>query len=206
MDARMLESGLLAGAAPLKVELTDALIEVLKTKDAGTFSHSNRVGALMEEWIRHLHSRSRWLEIDPIPLFWAAFLHDVGKVGVNNAILNKAGPLTAEERAVLQRHSETGFELVRGIPGIADAALGVLHHHERWDGGGYPSGLKGPAIPVVARFIAIVDAFDAMTSERSYQTARTAKEAIEEIRLKAGTQFCPDLVEEFTQFIDARNA
>jgi len=179
---------------------------VLRSKDSGTFSHSTRVGALMHEWIRHLHSRSRWLEIDPASLFWSAFLHDVGKISVDQAVLNKSGPLTPEERAHLQRHSEAGFELVRGIPGMAEAALGVLHHHERWDGGGYPSGLAGAAIPVLARFIAIVDAFDAMTSDRSYQTARSAQEAVEEIRLKAGTQFCPVLAGEFVQFVDARNA
>jgi HD-GYP domain-containing protein (c-di-GMP phosphodiesterase class II) len=202
MDARTLVSAPVAGAVPL----TDALIEVLRAKDSGTYAHSTRVGALMDEWIRHLHSRSRWLEIDASVLFWSAFLHDVGKIGVSQAILNKPGRLTPDEQTVLRRHSETGFELVRGVPGMAEAALGVLHHHERWDGEGYPSGLKGSSIPVLARFIAIVDAFDAMTTDRPYQAARTAHEAVEEIRLKSGAQFCPDLVEEFAQFVDARNA
>jgi HD-GYP domain-containing protein (c-di-GMP phosphodiesterase class II) len=202
MDARSLKSDPVISPT----SLIESLFEVLRSKDLETFSHSSRVGRLTSEWIQHLHARSRWLEIDAEALSIAARFHDIGKIGIKASVLNKPGALDEVERAIVRQHSEIGFELFCNVSGLSQGALGILHHHERWDGGGYPSGLRGREIPIEARFIAIVDAFDAMTSGRSYQKLKSEAEALQEIRLNAGKQFCPDLVEEFTQFLDARRA
>jgi hypothetical protein len=122
-------------------------------------------------------------------LRFAGLLHDLGKLGVPIALLNSSGGLSEAEYAELARHPEQGVAMIRDIPFLRDAAAGVRHHHERFDGFGYPAGLKGAEIPQFARAIAVADAFDAMTTTRSYRPARTPEQAMTELRTGAGRQF-----------------
>ncbi len=201
MDASQLQDPSIQ--TPDQIEFS--LLNLINFKDTSTFHHSNRVAALTYEWAQFMRSRSKWLDINVSGLVMAARLHDVGKVGVVERVLSKAGPLTAEERLQMNLHVEIGYELVRDLPMAEGLALAVLHHHERWDGGGYPAGLQGEQIPLFAQIIGIVDAYDAMTSDRSYQKARSSLEALDEINRGAGRQFSPGLTSEFNQFLHARN-
>jgi HD-GYP domain-containing protein (c-di-GMP phosphodiesterase class II) len=124
-------------------------------------------------------------------------LHDVGKLGVPTKVLQKTGPLTEEEFAAIQLHPMRGLEIVREIGFLTEALAGIMHHHERVDGRGYPMGFAGHEIPEFARIIAVADAFDSMTSTRSYREARGIDEALAELRRGAGTQFDPLLVDAF---------
>ena len=130
-----------------------------------------------------------------------ALLHDIGKVAISESILDKSGPLTAEEWDVMKRHCEIGYRIVASSPDLLDVAEGVLYHHERWDGGGYPHGLVGEDIPIAARIVALADAFDAMTSDRPYRKALSRKDALAEIALEAGRQFDPALTSEFLNML-----
>ena len=126
-------------------------------------------------------------------------LHDVGKLGVPTRVLQKTGALTDEEFATIARHPVRGLEMVREIAFLGEAFQGILHHHERLDGRGYPMGLIGRAIPEFARIIAVADAFDSMTSTRSYRRARSVEEALEELDHCRGTQFDPQFVAALTE-------
>jgi putative nucleotidyltransferase with HDIG domain len=126
-----------------------------------------------------------------------AYLHDIGKLGIPDGILFKPGPLTYEERKVMQKHVELGFDLVKGIQFLEDAAEVILTHHERFDGSGYPRGLKGDQIPVVGRTFAVADTFDAITTDRPYQRAISLEMGRENIRHLSGTHFDPQVVQAF---------
>lgn len=128
-------------------------------------------------------------------------LHDIGKIGISDALLNKPSRLTNEEWMEMKKHPEIGYRIAMSIPGLAPIAEYILCHHERYDGKGYPQGLKGEEIPVLSRILSIVDAYDAMTSDRSYRKAMSKEEAIEEINKCAGTQFDPNIVEIFLKII-----
>jgi putative nucleotidyltransferase with HDIG domain len=186
-------------------DLVQNLVQIIKLKDRNTLEHSNRVYSITREWATYMRSRMRWNEVDVAALELSALLHDVGKVGILDEVLNKAGPLTAIERDHLEQHAEIGYEMIRDYPQINDIADGVRHHHERWDGRGYPLGLKESEIPAMARVICIVDAYDAITSDRPYRLARTREEAILELQKEAGRQFDPVLVNEFIGFLHAQN-
>ncbi|MBU6154426.1 MAG: HD domain-containing protein [Bdellovibrionales bacterium] len=190
---------------PSESGLEYALLELLRRKSDETHEHSSRVGGLAREWVEHMHSRSKWLEVSSGEVELGARFHDIGKIAISDKVLNKAGPLSPEERVQMNGHSRIGFELFCNVSSLQQISLAILHHHERWDGAGYPDGLRGSEIPFIARVIGIVDAFDAMTSSRCYQRARSEDAALEEIRLNGGSQFCPDLVEDFAQFLNARN-
>jgi HD-GYP domain-containing protein (c-di-GMP phosphodiesterase class II) len=127
----------------------------------------------------------------------AAMLHDMTKLELPKAILNKAGPLTDDEWQKIQRHPELGYDMVRNAPFLRQAGEIILCHHERYDGGGYPRGLKGEEIPLTARVFAVADAYGAMTSDRPYRKAVSHAAAVREIRGSAGTQFDPRVVDAF---------
>ena len=130
-------------------------------------------------------------------LVFAGMLHDVGKLGVPTKVLQKAGPLTEEEYAAIQLHPMRGLEIVREIGFLNEALAGIMHHHERIDGRGYPMGFAGDEIPEFARIIGVADAFDSITSTRSYRKARTVAQGVEELRKGAGSQFDPAIVAAF---------
>ena len=128
-----------------------------------------------------------------------AMLHDIGKVGINDAILQKPGPLTAEEWLEMKKHPEIGFRIAQNNIDLAPVADYILCHHERWDGTGYPRGLKGEEIPILSRILAVVDAYDAMTSRRVYRDEISGAQAAAEILRAAGTQFDPEVARVFVE-------
>jgi putative two-component system response regulator len=130
-------------------------------------------------------------------------LHDIGKIFIKEAMLKKNGELTGEERAEMMRHPLNGAEMVRDIPYLAAAIPVIRHHHERWDGSGYPDGLQGENIPLDARIIAVVDVFDAMTTDRPYHQADSFEKAREYIVSASGTHFDPLVVNAFLKVLEA---
>jgi len=186
-------------------DLVQNLIQLISLKDQDTLEHSNRVYSLTREWGTQMRAKWQWIDLDVSALELAALLHDVGKVGVLDEVLLKTEALNAVERDHLEQHSEIGYQLIRDYPGIQDIAQGVRHHHERWDGRGYPLGLKETQIPKIAQIISIVDAYDAITSDRPYREARSSECALGEIERGAGCQFAPDLVQDFLSFMHGRN-
>ena len=165
-----------------------ALANAVEARDAYTGKHAERVAAY---GLRLAHAAG--VEVDPQVEF-GFLLHDVGKVAVPDAILFKPGPLTTEERTLMVKHPEIGSEILRHIDFLDDAKLVVRHHHERWDGLGYPDGLSREEIPVPARVFAVADTLDALTTDRPYRQACPWADARSVIRREAGTQFDPAIV------------
>jgi HD-GYP domain-containing protein (c-di-GMP phosphodiesterase class II) len=126
-------------------------------------------------------------------------VHDIGKIGINENILNKAGPLTEAEYEEMKRHPQIGYRILSSTNEMSDLAFYTLCHHERWDGKGYPKGIKGVEIPMVSRIIAVADAYDAMTSERPYREPQSVQSAVSELQKFSGTQFDPDVVDVFVE-------
>jgi cyclic di-GMP phosphodiesterase len=170
-----------------------ALGAAIDLRDNETAGHSQRVCRYSLEIARAMG----WHEKELGSLARGAYLHDIGKLGVPDGILLKPGPLTAEEWKLMQRHSQIGFDLIKDIPFLADASEIVLMHHERFDGSGYPRGLKGEEILLGARIFAIADTLDAMTSERPYQRATSFESARDTIRRLSGTAFDPRVASVF---------
>ncbi|MEE1813040.1 HD-GYP domain-containing protein [Streptomyces sp. BE133] len=175
-----------------------ALVQAVDIKDTYTRGHSERVGQASVLIARELGMDQGRLEV----LRFAGTLHDVGKLGVPTRVLRKDGPLTPQERRVIELHPEYGHEIVRGIGFLGEARAAILHHHERLDGSGYPYGLSGREIPEFARVVAVADAFDAMTSTRSYRRGRPVPAALEELERCAGTQFDPQMVRALVRAVD----
>jgi putative two-component system response regulator len=160
-----------------------------------TKGHGARVAALAEPVARRLG----WDAARLATLHFGAPLHDIGKVSVRAELLSKAGPLTIEERIEIETHPSAGAALVAPLRYARQALPYVLFHHERWDGCGYPSGLRGDAIPIEGRLLAVADAFDAMTSTRPYREALTTDRALAEIAICSGSQFDPTVAEAFLE-------
>ncbi|WP_199552838.1 HD-GYP domain-containing protein [Streptomyces sp. N35] len=175
-----------------------ALVQAVDIKDEYTRGHSERVGKASVLIARELGMPDDRVEV----LRFAGILHDVGKLGVPTRLLRKDGPLTPEERRIIELHPEYGHEMVRGIGFLGEARTAILHHHERLDGSGYPYGLVGRQIPEFARLVAVADAFDAMTSTRSYRRARPVSEALTELKRCAGRQFDPQMVRALVRALD----
>ena len=173
--------------------LAEALATALDLREQETGLHSKRVACHTLVLAKRCMNASETLR----QIYWGALLHDVGKIGVPDAILLKPGPLTAAEQAVMRTHPEKGHAILAAIPFLQDAAQIVLSHEERFDGSGYPRGLAREAIPFGARLFAIIDTLDAMTSDRPYRRALPFDIAMAEIQRFAGTQFDPAAVEVF---------
>ncbi len=174
------------------------LTQVMRAKDALLYRHSLRVQFLALTLTSGLHLP----EDEGLTIVLAAFLHDIGKIRINNTILFKASRLTRQEYEVVKAHTAYGAEMLSQFKMLKDVVPPVYHHHERWDGRGYPDGIRGDAIPLGARIVAIADTFEAMTSRRNYQNRRTPIQAIEELYKHAGTQFDARLVRLFSQSLE----
>jgi len=175
-----------------------ALCQAVETKDFYTRGHSERVSRGSVMIAREIGMRAERVEA----IRYAGMLHDVGKLGVPTSVLQKNGSLTDEEYAAIQLHPMRGLDIVREIGFLDEALAGIMHHHERIDGKGYPMGLAGDEIPEFARVLAVADAFDAMTSNRSYRGARSVPEGVTELRKWAGAQFDPAFVDAFVTAIE----
>ncbi len=175
------------------VETITVLAKAVETRDAYTGGHVERVryySACIAERLGISGDERRYLEC-------GAVLHDVGKIAVPDLILGKRGPLSRREWRLVQRHPLVGRQLLAGITFLGPALEAVATHHERWDGTGYPRRLKGDAIPLPGRVVAVADAYDAMTTDRPYRPALPPEAALDELKRGRGTQFDPDVVDAF---------
>ncbi len=179
----------------LRMYTLSALVRSLDAREHETQAHSSRVQAYTMRLARQFPIEESELE----DLGLGALLHDVGKIGVPDAILGKAGKLTDKEWTMMRRHPEIGAEILGGMDFLEGAIPVVLHHHEQFDGSGYPSGLKGLAIPLAARLFSVIDAYDALTSDRPYRRGVSPATARRRISELAGTQFDSQVVEKFLE-------
>ena len=178
-------------------EMLASLIQALQECDSDTEHHVRRT----QHMGAALGRRIELTDIQQSDLALLCLLHDIGKIGIPLEILNKPGKLSEEERKILRSHARKGYEIANSnneLKGIAEA---ILHHHERWDGNGYPDGLSQESIPLLSRVIAVVDAYDAMTNDRSYRFAMSISDAMEELKRCAGSQFDPFIVSEFLSLL-----
>ncbi len=176
---------------------SEALAEAVNSRDPYTGGHIRRVehySLLMAEALGLDEKEKEDLRL-------AAILHDIGKIGIDDSILRKTEPLSPEEEAAMQKHPEIGGRPMSFVTEMRDIIPGVRHHHENYDGSGYPDGLKGDEIPLHARIIAIADAFDALTTDRPYRRAVTREEALDILRSESGIRFDPALVELFCRLM-----
>lgn len=182
-----------AGEAPTSVsfaayhDLIQAIVAALEARDPHTAEHSLRVADMVERTCKLMGLPAE--QCDAVHM--AAHMHDIGKIGIPDAVLLKRSRLTPEEHAVLRDHARLGAEIVGSCPGLADIATIVRHHHERWDGTGYPDGLAGEDIPLGARIVSVCDSIDAMLGKRLSKRSLTQEECREEIRRNAGAMYDP---------------
>jgi putative nucleotidyltransferase with HDIG domain len=179
-------------------ELIDIIIDILNVRDPYTYIHSERVAAI-SVLIANAMSLPDW-HVEKIHV--AAHLHDIGKIGVPDYILNKPGLLTPEETVFMQKHSVIGYSVLKRLPVFEEIAGLVLFHHERFDGKGYPSGIKGEDIPLESRIIAVADSYDAINSDRPYRKGLGGVFAVKEINRHKKNQFCPLVVRYFNLITD----
>lgn len=177
--------------------VVSSILMTLFAKSTETEEHAERLKSYCLTIGRKMGLSSK--ELDELALL--AVLHDIGKIGINESILRKPGPLTEEEWEEMKKHPEIGWRIANGISELAHIAEYILYHHERWDGRGYPMGLKGEKIPLLCRILAVADAYDAMTSDRVYRKAMCPERALAEIKSNAGTQFDPQVVETFINLL-----
>ena len=177
------------------------LITIINAKDRYTFGHSERV----TYYSLKLAERLNLSGDEMISLRYGSFLHDIGKIEIDRDLLNKVGPLKPKELAMLQKHPVWGSDIVRPISSLKKAIPVIFHHHENFDGTGYPSGLAGEGIPLLARILRIADSFDAMTTDRPYKKAKTIAEACADLKSCSGAMFDPALVDLFVQLILEEN-
>ncbi len=177
----------------LRTSLICALNQLLDLKDLNTGVHSTRLA----EWALHVAGELGLDESCLSDLEVAALLHDIGKIGIPDSILRKPAKLTDEEYALMKKHPEYGWAVMRNVPGLERASLMILHHHESYDGTGYPAGLKGEEIPMGSRIVSVIDAFDAMVSSRPYRAGLPFAEAERRLLQASGTQFDPGVVNSF---------
>ena len=172
-----------------------ALILTIDAKDRYTFNHSNRVAQISTSLAKALGVEDKTIK----EIEHAASIHDIGKIGVEEAILRKNGRLTSDESEEIRKHPSIGVRIVESVPFLEDAIPVIHHHHERYDGNGYPDGLKGNNIPLSARIVVVADAVDAMMNSRPYRDALTTDRVMHELSSNAGTQFDPEIVDIIVQ-------
>lgn len=178
--------------------IISSIMSTMYAKSQETKEHGERIANISQAVGRHINLSLK--DIDD--LYLLAMLHDIGKIGVDDRILNKPGCLTDDEWVKMKQHPEIGYRIAMSSPQLQSIAEYILHHHEWWDGTGYPAGLKENEIPLVSRILSVVDAYDAMTKDRVYRAALDRDEAIKELKLYAGRQFDPDIVAVLLQLID----
>lgn len=179
-----------------------SLASAIDAKDSYTGDHSLKVAEHAARLARTLGLSTEVVEETHV----AARLHDLGKIGVPDSILTKSDSLSPEEWVIMRKHAQRGFEILEKAPLSKSIKLAILHSHERWDGKGYPNGVKGDAIPMIARIVAVVDAYEAMTSDRPYRKALPVAEAMRRLERSAGSQFDPDVARAFVQIIRDSNS
>jgi diguanylate cyclase (GGDEF)-like protein len=182
------------------LQTIQALAGAVDAKDPYTNGHSTRVAEYARDLAKYVGLPSAEVEL----IYTTGTLHDVGKIGVPDAILKKPARLDPDEVTIMQTHPVLGEVIIRKAPQLANTLPGVRHHHEAWDGSGYPDKLAGEAIPLMARVLAVADTFDAMTSDRPYRKGLSWDIALSEITKGAGTQFDPDLAPPFVAMMRAR--
>jgi putative two-component system response regulator len=184
-----------------QIEVIERLAQAAEFRDDDTGQHTYRVGSLAGRIARELGLDQELIDL----IHRAAPLHDVGKIGINDDILLKPGKLTAEEFNVMKMHTLIGARLLADghSPFVRIAEQIALSHHERWDGGGYPSGIRGEDIPLVGRIVTLADVFDALTNERPYKKAWPIEEAVAEIKSQSGRQFDPNAVRAFERALQS---
>ncbi|HLW88435.1 MAG TPA: HD-GYP domain-containing protein [Terriglobales bacterium] len=170
-----------------------AFNQLLDLRDLNTGIHSTRLA----EWAVRVARKLHIPEADFYQLEVAALLHDIGKIGVPDTILKKEGKLTDQERALMNKHPEYSWSILRLFPGLDKASLYALHHHESYDGNGYPGALKGEEIPIGSRIVSVIDAYDAMISHRCYRKGLPHEEAVRRLSAGSGIQFDPLVVQAF---------
>jgi len=168
----------------------EALARAIDARDPYTYGHSARVSRLSFEIAREMGLPSDQLST----LSRAALLHDIGKIGVEDRVLRKPGPLTKREVTAMRAHPVIGYEMLKGLHFLEPSLSGVRHHHEHWDGSGYPDGLSGADIPLAVRILTVADALDALTSDRPYRSAMTFSAAVATIEAGVGIQFDPAVI------------
>ena len=171
------------------------LAKVIEARDSHTGGHVERV----RQYAVELGKALGWHPDEMVVLEYGALLHDVGKVSIPEAILNKPSRLTNEEMLVIQNHTTDGAKIIEGITHLRQALPYVLYHHEKWDGTGYPEGLKGKDIPREGRLLALADVFDALTSDRPYHQGMSREDALDIIRRDSGSHFDPEMAEVFVR-------
>ncbi len=196
-QAKLLE-GLLRDLRESYEASLDAMVSAIESRDCETKHHCRRVQVYAVMLAQRLDVSPEQL----VDISYGSLLHDVGKIGVPDSILLKPGKLTDAEWQVMRRHTIIGHQMLSKIKFLRGASDIVLHHHERWDGGGYPHGIAGEEIPLGARIFSIIDTYDAMTSKRPYKEALPIATARAEIERCAGTQFDPRIVKEFLRIVD----
>ena len=176
-------------------QTAESLSDAIEKRDPYTGGHTKRVTTYSLAIARHLFLKpdeTKWLRL-------ASVLHDVGKIGIEDQILRKQEPLSREEFNMIKHHSNIGAEIITHVRQLREIIPGVKYHHEQIDGGGYPEGLKGEQMPLLAKIVAVADTYDAMTTDRPYRKAKTKEVAIGELKKCSGTQFDKDVVEAFIQ-------
>lgn len=177
-----------------------ALLNLVHVSDASLHAHVQRHAELARRTAERLGMSRREAE----EVLWAASLHDIGKLALDRELFSAPRPLTPDEWETVRQHPVLGATILEAVPGLERVATYVRHHHERWDGNGYPEGLRGEEIPAGARIINVIDSFDAMLGPRPYQRPLSPAEAVEEIEQRTGAQFDPEVVEAFLDELDAR--
>ena len=175
-----------------------ALAHTIDAKDPDTNGHSRRVAGYTKQIAQSLG----WSEQDSENAYFVALLHDIGKIGIPDAVLKKQNRLTDKEYELMKKHPAIGADILKDIKMLDGLSNGTLYHHERFDGSGYPSGLKGDEIPLIARIISVADTYDAMTSTRCYRKGMGQETALAELKKQSGRQFDPKIVNQFLKITD----